>query len=232
MLDRRRQAKGVQPASPAGRRLLRLLGILVVGIVVIVCVFYSFTWVMATQPTVGNLNLTTVIGAVVIVGVFIAVIMDLVGLFGAIGSFISELGDKETRTDEEVVEPSGPVEEAVQQPERIGEPSVPAVPKAWLNKERIGSAIVLGIVGPVLAFAIGTFLGVAARMPFDSFLHDIVSRPTFIYSLAAWALVLVALWCVILRAKEQERSAVIVVALVCTGGGVAFGLFWAIVAGY
>ena len=234
-LDHRKQAQGVQPSSPAGRRLLRLLGILAVGIAVIVGVFYSCTWVMAAQPTVGKLNLATVVVAVVIV-VFVAVIlMQYVGLLGAIGSFISGLEDKETRT-EEVMEASGPVEEAAQHPERAEEPSTPIDPTAPLNKERMGSAIILGIIGPVLAFAAGTLLGSAAWMPLDSVWHDIVSHPVFICSLAAWALALVALWRVILRAKEQKRSVVIVVALICTGGGLVFGLFWgflwAVVAGY
>ena len=71
---------------------------------------------------------------------------------------------------------------------------------------------------------------------FGSFWHGIVSHPVFIRSLAAWALVLVARWRVILRAKERERSAVTVVAPICTGGGVALGLFWgflwAVVVGY
>ena len=73
-------------------------------------------------------------------------------------------------------------------------------------------------------------------MPFGSFFPEIVLRPVFICSLVAWALVLVALWRVIFRAKEQERSVVIVVALTFTGGGVFFGLFggfiWAVSAGY
>jgi hypothetical protein len=91
MLDRRRQAKGVQPASPAGRRLLRTLGILVIGVAVIVGVFYSCTWVMATQPTVGNLNLATVVVAVVIV-VFVAVIiLHYVGLLKEVVSFFSKM---------------------------------------------------------------------------------------------------------------------------------------------
>ena len=90
-LGRRRQAQGVQPSSPAGRRLLRLLGILVVGVAVIVGVFYSCTWVMATEPTVGNLNLATVVVAVVIV-VFVAVIlMRYVGLLAEIISFFSRM---------------------------------------------------------------------------------------------------------------------------------------------
>ena len=102
---------------------------MVVGVAVIIGVFYLFTWVMATQPTVGNLNLPKVIGAVVIVGGLIVVIMEYVGLLGAIGSFISELGDKETRTGEEVVGASGPVGEAAQHPERVEEPSEPPDPK-------------------------------------------------------------------------------------------------------
>ena len=90
-LDRRRQAQGVQPSSPAGRRLPRLLGILVVGVAVIVGVFYSCTWVMAAQPTVGNLNLATVVVAVVIV-VFVAVIIaQYVGLLAEIISFFSRM---------------------------------------------------------------------------------------------------------------------------------------------
>ena len=91
ILDRRRQAKEGQPAVPAGHRLLRLLGILAIGAVVIVGVFYSCTWVMATQPTVGNLNLATVVVAVVIV-VFVAVIlMRYVGLLKEVVSFISRM---------------------------------------------------------------------------------------------------------------------------------------------
>lgn len=90
-LDRRRQAKGVQPASPAGRRLLRLLGILAVGIVVIVGVIYSCTWVMVAQPTVGNLNLATVVVAVVIVVVVATVILHYVGLLKEVVSFISRM---------------------------------------------------------------------------------------------------------------------------------------------
>lgn len=90
-LDRRRQANGVQPANPAGRRLLRLLGILVVGVAVIVGVFYSCTWVMAAQPTVGNLNLATVVVAVVIVVVVAIVILHYVGLLKEIVSFLSRM---------------------------------------------------------------------------------------------------------------------------------------------
>ena len=60
MLDRRRQAQGVQPEKPAGRRLLGILGILAAGVVLIVGVFYACTWVMVAQPTVGKVSLTTV----------------------------------------------------------------------------------------------------------------------------------------------------------------------------
>ena len=90
-LDRRRQAKGVQPANPAGRRLLRLLGILAIGVVVIVGVFYSCTWVMVAQPTVGKLNLATVV-AVLVIGVgVVAVIMHYVGLLKEVTSFLSRI---------------------------------------------------------------------------------------------------------------------------------------------
>jgi hypothetical protein len=90
-LDRRRQAQGVQPASRAGRRLLRLLGILVVGIAVIVGVFYSCTWVMATEPTVGKLNLATVVVAVVIAVFVVVIVGRYVGLLAEIISFISRM---------------------------------------------------------------------------------------------------------------------------------------------
>ena len=86
-----RQAKGVQPANPAGRRLLRLLGILVVGVAVIVGVFYLLRWVMATQPTVGNLNLATVVVALVIVAVVATVILHYVGLLKEVISFFSRI---------------------------------------------------------------------------------------------------------------------------------------------
>ena len=90
-LDRRRQAQEGQTASPTVRRPLRLLGILAVGIAVIVGVFYSCTWVMAAQPTVGKLNLATVVVVVVIV-VFVAVIiMRYVGLLAEIISFFSRM---------------------------------------------------------------------------------------------------------------------------------------------
>ena len=75
-LDRKRQAQGVQPGKPAGRRTLRLLGILAVGVVVIVGVFYACTWLVVAQPTVGKLSVTTVVVAIVVTVGFVLLIMQ------------------------------------------------------------------------------------------------------------------------------------------------------------
>ncbi len=91
MLDRRRQAKGEQPARPVGRRLLGILGILVAVIAVIVGVFYACTWLVVAQPTVGQLSLTTVVAIVVIVGFSLLIIMRYFGLVAEVVSFISRI---------------------------------------------------------------------------------------------------------------------------------------------
>ena len=95
MLDRRRQAQGVQPEKPAGRRLLGILGILAAGVVLIVGVFYACTWVMVAQPTVGKVSLTTVVVTVVIIGGFILVIARYSRLLAEVISFISRIIGKE-----------------------------------------------------------------------------------------------------------------------------------------
>jgi hypothetical protein len=111
MLDRRRQAKEGQPASPAGRRLLRLLGILAIGVVVIVGVFFACTWLTVAQPTVGQISLTTVVAVVIAVGLSIGIIIHYIGLFAEIVSFIpGRTGSAEAAQEPSVMEELQPEE--------------------------------------------------------------------------------------------------------------------------
>ena len=237
MLDRKRQAKEGQPAMPAGHRLLRLLGILAIGVVVIVGVFYSCTWVMATQPTVGNLNLTTVIGAVVIVGGFIVVTMKYAGLLGGIMSFISGKREEEARTDEEVMEAPGPAEEAAQHLERAEEPSVAIEVEAFQKRKWI----VFGNLAIVLAWAagvyVGTYLGTGSFSWLPENLPRIVDaaatgmRYGFCCTLPVLAFGLLLLWMVgrgFIAGKLRRTNlmaAMIAGAVIAAVGGCLFGWF-------